>query len=794
LISQPDETVVLTVTLSRELTTDALALSPLSSPSLSVFVVDNDVCPPGQHFVNGHACVCDLANAVISAADSSVCECDARLYVASTTPLGVTVCVLRAPFTWSSRTIPASTVEGVALTTTVALATAPATGSVVQLVVVGSSDLVTVSPALLSFSADDWNVARTVTVTRAVDAIVRGTVSAFAQLAVSSTTTDAAFLYSSSTNTLTFSVADADVPKVSVSLTSLSVLSGSSPRSSASYGVSLGTRPSSRVTVQVAQSSTMATVSPSVLTFDEATWSTPQSVKVVSAAVLPAGVSVGTVLLSHSATDAAGVYVVPASAAPEVSVSVFSQAAMSLSLLPASATLTEGTSASVRVKLSVPPIEPVEVFLALTGDDGGLGVIGSRVSFTTSIVLSSDAAVTVPLTVDVDGVSTGDESATLTVSSRGSELYSAMVSSATISLVDADVPGISMTLPANLVVYEGSSGASESAITARLLQAATGSTAGDTTTAWYGRGVFNVALHTLPRSRVVVAVVSTEGSAVNRQRLDSLAEFVPSRLNAGFSLEVPDDKVFYGTRKRRMTATVAFSDALDNRYKTVKAEAEYTVVDNDTPGLTITQVESVVDEGKSGRLFVRLRSVPVPGSLVTVQLTSSMAARVVLSATTVVFTDDAPVTVTYTVQRDNIVMPDTAIEINADDRPVLLRRGHGGDAAVGGGACARDGRCGCEARGRRWRAAVNGGLVRDGDGRREGVCVADVHSRGVDDGAADVADGGLPHQSQRCDADGGVVLRAIGCERCDVYTAHRRRCGDAGDVPSATDGGRRRRS
>ena len=161
--------------------------------------------------------------------------------------------------------------EGAAATYTVALGAAPR-GPVTLAVTVSDGAGVTVSPQRLTFTAEDWDTAQTVTVTALQDADFADESGALAHTATGGG-------YAGVTATITVTVTDDDEPALVVSSAALAPDEGAA----ATYTVALGAAPRGPVTLAVTVSDGAGvTVSPQRLTFTAEDWDTAQTVTVTA--------------------------------------------------------------------------------------------------------------------------------------------------------------------------------------------------------------------------------------------------------------------------------------------------------------------------------------------------------------------------------------------------------------------------------------------------------------------------------------------------------------------------------
>ncbi len=161
--------------------------------------------------------------------------------------------------------------EGASATYTVALGAAPA-GAVAVSAAVSEGAGVSVSPASLAFTADDWNAPRTVTVAALEDDDI-------ADQSGSLTHAASGGGYGGVSAEVRVSVSDNDEPSLIVSQSSLSLDEGAS----ATYTVALGAAPAGAVAVSAAVSEGAGvSVSPASLAFTADDWNAPRTVTVAA--------------------------------------------------------------------------------------------------------------------------------------------------------------------------------------------------------------------------------------------------------------------------------------------------------------------------------------------------------------------------------------------------------------------------------------------------------------------------------------------------------------------------------
>ena len=164
-----------------------------------------------------------------------------------------------------------SILEGESGSYTVVLGSEP-TGTVTITASSGDATVATVTPSSLTFTTTNWNTAQTVTVSG-----VENDVDGEDQTITVSHGISGGGYGSVTVAHVTITVNDDDTPGVSVSQESLSILEGES----GSYTVVLGSEPTGTVTITASSGdATVATVTPSSLTFTTSNWDTAQTVTV----------------------------------------------------------------------------------------------------------------------------------------------------------------------------------------------------------------------------------------------------------------------------------------------------------------------------------------------------------------------------------------------------------------------------------------------------------------------------------------------------------------------------------
>ncbi len=158
---------------------------------------------------------------------------------------------------------------------------------------------VTVSPAILTFTSTDWDMAQTVTVTGVDDNVVN----TMPRTATISHTVTGATEYASVTAAgVDVTLTDDDMAGVTISETMLTVVEAGG---TAAYTVALTSQPSADVTVMSASDSPAVTVSPAILTFTSTDWDMAQTVTVTGVDDNVVNTMPRTATISHTVTGVA---------------------------------------------------------------------------------------------------------------------------------------------------------------------------------------------------------------------------------------------------------------------------------------------------------------------------------------------------------------------------------------------------------------------------------------------------------------------------------------------------------
>ena len=467
---------------------------------------------------------------VTANATASVTDDDTKALTLSASPAGNTV------------------VEGSTAKYTVKLATKP-TSNVTVSVSSGDTDIATVSPSKLTFSASNYNTTKTVTVSGVQDDDGKDESVTIAHAASGGG-------YGSVSANYTAKVTDDD-RALTVSALSGTLTEGSNK--TGTYTVKLAAEPAASVTVAVAsQDEGAATVSPSKLTFSTSDYNTAQTVTVSPVDDLDGENE--SVTIANTAD--AGYGSVTASATATVT----DDDSKNLSISPISGTVTEGSNTPVTytVTLSALPTNNVTVSVS-SGDTNAATVSPSKLTFSTSNY-NTNQTVSVSGVDDSDG---RDESVTISHAASGGG-YNNVSENYTANVADDD---------------------------RALTVTPTSVTVGEASTVKY-----KVKLAASPAASVTVSVASgdTDAATVSPSKLT----FSTSSWNNNKTVTISGVHDADGTDE-----SVPITNTADAGYGSVTASVTANVIDDDR-GLTFSPTSVTVDEGSTATYTVKLATQP----------------------------------------------------------------------------------------------------------------------------------------------------------------------------------------
>ena len=560
-----------------------------------------------SHSVSGYGSVTTAAAVMVAVTDDD--DAPSEFTLSFNTP-GVTL---------SESTL--SVNEGSTVSYTVTLVTLPA-GNVTITPSSGNSGAVSVEPASLTFTPSNWDTAQTVSVTAEQDADTAnetvtvshsvsgyGSVTTAAAVMVAVTDDDDA----PSEFTLSF-----NTPGVTLSESTLSVNEGST----VSYTVTLVTLPAGNVTITPSSGDSDAvSVEPASLTFTPSNWNTPQTVSVTG--VQDDDASNETVTVSHSVsgygtvTTAAAVMVAVTDDDDAPSEFTLSFNTPGITLSESTLNINEGSTVTYTVVLDTRPSGNVTVTPSSSGD----------ADVTVSDALTfSNSNWNIPQTVTVSAAEDSDASndaATITHAVSGAGYDSVPAASVQVTVIDNDTRGITIS-ESTLNIDEGST------------------------------VTYTVVLDTQPTSDVTVTPSSSGDADVT---VSDALTFSNSNWNTPQTVTVgaAEDS---DASNDAATITHAVSGA-DYDSVTV-ASVDVTVIDNDTPGVTLSEGTLSLNEGSTVTYTVVLDTQPTSDVTVTPSRSGDVDVTVSSALTFSNSNWNTPQTVTVSAAEDSDASNDDA--------------------------------------------------------------------------------------------------------------------------------------
>ena len=442
-------------------------------------------------------------------------------------------------------------IEGTSATYTVALATQPAT--TVLVAITDENPDVTITPAILTFTTDDWETPQPVTVTALDDADGENEVATLMHIAANGY---------DATAILTVTVIDDDTGFILIP-DSLSM----NENTTITYSVALKSQPTGMVTVSIDSDNTEVTVNPRTLTFSTTNWHITKLVTVTAGE--DADAAPDTAMLTHTAREGASI---SATATMVVTVTDNDTAVLRM----ADVNVVEGDTATVTVSLNfaVPGGFRVDT---LTTD--GTATAGEDYTAVTrqTLTFAGDAGEEQTFMIDITDDPDPENAETLTVSLASLRGTSVAVGlpAATVIIIDDDNTAV-LTME-NVEVAEDVGTAS---VIVSVDNAVSG---GFTVDAVIADGT---------------ATANIDYTAVTSQTLtfDGTAGQTHT-----FMITITEDAVAESDE----TVTVSLTNLQDTTDTIgMPVAATVTIADNDSAALTLTMADVTVDEGGDGTTTV----------------------------------------------------------------------------------------------------------------------------------------------------------------------------------------------
>ena len=528
--------------------------------------------------------------------------------------------------------------EGGSATYTVVLDAQPTSDVVINVTKSGSSD-VTVSPATLTFTGDNWDTAQTVTVAAAHDADAADDAASITHAVAPAESADE---YDTATIAgVAVTVDDDETAGVTVSRPRMRMDEGGSN----TYTVALNAQPASDVVIAVTSNNSDVTVdtdaatsgSQNTLTFTPSNWSTAQTVTV--AADQDADAANDKAAITHAVVAAQSADEYDSVTIARVRVTVVDDEIGTAGVRSSVSRLSvaEGGSATYTVVLDAQPEARVRVWIVLISD-GNVSRTPNQLDFTPSN-WSTAQTVTLSAAQDADTrISAAQISYFITCASRcrpynNNTTYSNVVE---VIVVDDEVVGV--TLPeTTLTVLEG------------------------------GNRTYTVVLNRQPTSDVVINV--TKSGSDDLTATPASLTFTTSNWSTPQTVTVraaQDADAANDTAS--ITHAVVASRSADEYDAVSIAGVAVTVTDDETAGVTVSETTLTVAEGGSGAYTVVLDVQPT--SDVVINVTKSGSDDVTVSPATLTFTTSnwsTAQTVTVAAAQDADAVDDAASIAHAVD-------------------------------------------------------------------------------------------------------------------------------
>ena len=500
---------------------------------------------------------------------------------------------------------------------------------------------VAVDETELTFSAANWKTTQTVMVTATQDADAVADDPLMLTHAVSGGDYEGL-----SAASVEVTITEDDSPGITVSETALTIIEGDSR----SYTVVLDTEPAADVTVAVpVPEDVEVSVSPAALIFTAANWNEAQTVA-VTAAHDDDAVADDPLMLTHAVSggDYEGV------TAADVEVTIIEDDTAGATISTAALEVPEGDSQSYTVVLDTEPAADVTVEIQVP-ENAEIAVSPLMLTFTAD---NWNTPQTVAVTAAQDDDAVADDPVTITHIVSGGDYEDVTAAGVVVSITEDDTTGVTISTDV-LEVPEGSSQS------------------------------YTVVLDTEPAADVMVAVAVPEDAEVAVSPLT--LTFTADNWNTPQTVAVTADQDDDAIDDDPVVLTHAVSGG---DYEGVTAaDVEVSIIEDDTPGVAVSETALTIPEGDSQSYIVVLDTEPAADVMVVVAVPED--AEVAVDETTLTFTaanwntpqtvavtaahdddaiDDDPVTLTHTVSGgdyEGVSASEVTVTITEDDTPAL---------------------------------------------------------------------------------------------------------------------------
>ena len=530
--------------------------------------------------------------------------------------------------------------EGSSQSYTIVLDTEPTADVIVEIQVPENAEIA-VSPLALTFTAANWNTPQTVAVTAAQDD------DAIDDNPVTLTHAVSGGDYEGVTAAdVEVTIIEDDTTGVTISITALEISEGDTGR----YTIVLDTEPTADVTVEIqVPEDTDIAVAPLILTFTAANWNTPQTVAVTAAQDADA-VADDPVPLTHAVSggDYEGV------TAADVEVTIIEDDTTGVTISITALEISEGDTGHYTIVLDTEPAADVTVEIQVP-EDTDIAVSLLMLTFTAD---NWNTPQTVAVTAAQDDDAVTDDPVTITHIVSGGDYEDVTAAGVEVTITEDDTAGVTISTD----VLEVSEGSSQS---------------------------YTIVLDTEPAADVMVVVAVPEDAEVAVSPLT--LTFTAANWNTPQTVAVTAAHDDDAIDDDPVTLTHAVSGG---DYEGVTAaDVEVSIIEDDTPGVTVSETALTIPEGDSQSYMVVLDTEPAADVMVVVAVPED--AEVAVDETTLTFTaanwntpqtvavtaahdddaiDDGPVTLTHTVSGgdyEGVSASEVTVTITEDDTPAL---------------------------------------------------------------------------------------------------------------------------
>ena len=530
--------------------------------------------------------------------------------------------------------------EGSSQSYTVVLDTEPAADVTVEIQMPEDAEIA-VSPLALTFTAANWNTPQTVAVTADQDD------DAIDDNPVTLTHAVSGGDYEGVTAAdVEVTIIEDDTTGVTISITALEISEGDTGR----YTLVLDTEPTADVTVEIqVPEDTDIAVAPLILTFTAANWNTPQTVAVTAAQDADA-VADDPVPLTHAVSG--GDY--QDVTAAEVEVTIIEDDTTGVTISITALEISEGDTGHYTIVLDTEPAADVTVEIQVP-EDTDIAVSLLMLTFTAA---NWNTPQTVAVTAAQDADAVTDDPVTITHIVSGGDYEDVTAAGVEVTITEDDTAGVTISTD----VLEVSEGSSQS---------------------------YTIVLDTEPAADVMVVVAVPEDAEVAVSPLT--LTFTAANWNTPQTVAVTAAHDDDAIDDDPVTLTHAVSGG---DYEGVTAaDVEVSIIEDDTPGVTVSETALTIPEGDSQSYMVVLDTEPAADVMVVVAVPED--AEVAVDETTLTFTaanwntpqtvavtaahdddaiDDGPVTLTHTVSGgdyEGVSASEVTVTITEDDTPAL---------------------------------------------------------------------------------------------------------------------------